>query len=190
MKVARILLFGTQFASKDRNFGLGSFMKLSLEHKMWLGIGLGFAFLLLASVAAYWNSTYSLISFKWVEYTQRVLDDLNSTRAAILDVETGARGFVITGNGDFLQPFNRGRERVGALIQTLKRETSDNPHIPVVMITSSREEQDLVKSYELGVNTYVVKPVDFQKFVESVRQLGFFWVLVNEPPPGGGSHKL
>ena len=57
-------------------------------------------------------------------------------------------------------------------------------HIPVVMITSSREEQDLVHSYQLGVNAYVVKPVDFQKFVESVKQVGFFWAIINEPPPG------
>jgi CheY-like chemotaxis protein len=57
-------------------------------------------------------------------------------------------------------------------------------HVPVVMITSSREEQDLVRSYELGVNAYVVKPVDFQKFVECIKQLGFFWALINEPPPG------
>ena len=57
-------------------------------------------------------------------------------------------------------------------------------HIPVVMLTSSREERDLVRSYELGVNAYVVKPVDFQKFVESVRQLGFFWAIINELPPG------
>lgn len=56
--------------------------------------------------------------------------------------------------------------------------------VPVVMITSSREEQDLVKSYQLGVNAYVVKPVDFQKFVESVKQIGFFWAIINEPPPG------
>ena len=56
--------------------------------------------------------------------------------------------------------------------------------VPVVMVTSSREEQDLVKSYELGVNAYVVKPVDFQKFVESIRQVGFFWAVINEPPPG------
>jgi CheY-like chemotaxis protein len=55
--------------------------------------------------------------------------------------------------------------------------------IPVVMLTSSREETDLVKSYELGVNAYVVKPVDFGQFVDSVRKLGFFWALVNEPPP-------
>src|SRR5262249_15316846 len=57
-------------------------------------------------------------------------------------------------------------------------------HIPVVMITSSREEQDLVTSYRLGVNAYVVKPVDFQKFVDSVKQIGFFWAIINEPPPG------
>lgn len=55
--------------------------------------------------------------------------------------------------------------------------------IPVVMVTSSREEQDLVRSYELGVNAYVVKPVDFQKFVESVKQVGFFWAVINEPAP-------
>ena len=56
--------------------------------------------------------------------------------------------------------------------------------LPVVMITSSREEQDLVRSYELGVNAYVVKPVDFQKFVDSIKQVGAFWAVVNEPPPG------
>jgi two-component system response regulator len=56
--------------------------------------------------------------------------------------------------------------------------------IPVVMVTSSREEQDLVRSYQLGVNAYVVKPVDFGKFVESIKQIGFFWAIINEPPPG------
>jgi len=55
--------------------------------------------------------------------------------------------------------------------------------VPVVMVTSSRVEQDLVRSYELGVNAYVVKPVDFQKFIESIRQIGFFWAIVNEAPP-------
>ena len=55
--------------------------------------------------------------------------------------------------------------------------------VPVVMVTSSRVEQDLVRSYELGVNAYVVKPVDFQKFTESMRQIGFFWAIINEPPP-------
>jgi len=57
--------------------------------------------------------------------------------------------------------------------------------VPVVMLTSSREEQDLVSSYKLGVNAYVVKPVDFRAFIEAVRQLGAFWAVINEPPPGG-----
>lgn len=64
------------------------------------------------------------------------------------------------------------------------REHPEFKHIPVVMVTSSREEQDLVRSYELGVNAYVVKPVDFQQFVASIKQIGFFWAVINEPPPG------
>src|SRR5436190_10593588 len=59
--------------------------------------------------------------------------------------------------------------------------------IPVVMLTSSREEQDLIRSYELGVNAYVVKPVNFQQFLESVKQLGCFWAVINEPPPHLGA---
>jgi len=55
--------------------------------------------------------------------------------------------------------------------------------LPVVMLTSSREEQDLIKSYQLGVNAYVVKPVDFKDFIEAVKQLGIFWALINEVPP-------
>lgn len=56
--------------------------------------------------------------------------------------------------------------------------------LPVVMLTSSREEQDLIRSYELGVNAYVVKPVDFQEFVRAIADLGIFWAVLNEPPPG------
>jgi CheY-like chemotaxis protein len=59
--------------------------------------------------------------------------------------------------------------------------------IPVVVLTSSREEQDLVRTYALGVNAYVVKPVDFIEFIEAVKLLGGFWAVVNEPPPEGGS---
>ena len=55
--------------------------------------------------------------------------------------------------------------------------------IPVVMLTSSREEADLIESYRLGVNGYVVKPVGFANFVEAIRQTGIFWAVVNEPPP-------
>ncbi len=56
--------------------------------------------------------------------------------------------------------------------------------IPVVIMTSSREESDLVESYKVGVNAYVVKPVDFGQFAESVKRVGLFWAVVNEPPPG------
>ena len=56
--------------------------------------------------------------------------------------------------------------------------------IPVVVLTSSRQDQDIVESYNLGVNAYVVKPVAFDRFVEMVKPLGLFWVLINEPPPG------
>jgi two-component system response regulator len=56
--------------------------------------------------------------------------------------------------------------------------------IPIVMLTSSREEPDLQASYDLGANAYVVKPVDFQQFVDAVKQVGAFWAVLNEPPPG------
>jgi len=56
--------------------------------------------------------------------------------------------------------------------------------IPVVVLTSSREEKDMVSSYQLGVNAYVVKPVDFHEFVNAIRELGVFWAIINSPPPG------
>jgi CheY-like chemotaxis protein len=71
-------------------------------------------------------------------------------------------------------------------LQVLKQVKAEERlrQIPIVMLTSSREEQDLVESYRLGVNAYVVKPVDFGQFIEAVKQLGMFWAVVNEPPPG------
>ncbi len=64
------------------------------------------------------------------------------------------------------------------------RSKAELKHIPVVMLTSSREEQDLFQSYELGVNAYVVKPVAFDAFVSAIADLGVFWAVLNEPPPG------
>ena len=71
-------------------------------------------------------------------------------------------------------------------LEVLRQVKQDDAlrQMPVVMLTSSREERDLVESYRLGVNAYVVKPVEFSRFVEAVRELGVFWAVINEAPPG------
>lgn len=71
-------------------------------------------------------------------------------------------------------------------LEVLKQIKSDDnlKMIPVVVLTSSREEKDMVASYKLGVNGYVVKPVDFHEFVNAIKELGIFWAIINEPPPG------
>ena len=71
-------------------------------------------------------------------------------------------------------------------LQVLQQIRSDEQlrMIPVVVLTSSREERDMVASYKLGVNAYVVKPVDFHEFVNAIKELGVFWAVINEPPPG------
>lgn len=70
-------------------------------------------------------------------------------------------------------------------LETLRHIRSDPAlrTLPVVILTSSREETDLVKGYALGANGYVVKPVDFDQFISAVSKLGVFWALINEPPP-------
>ena len=70
-------------------------------------------------------------------------------------------------------------------LEVLQRMREDEKlrAVPVVMLTSSREEQDIVRSYHLGVNAYVVKPVSFNQFISAVKELGAFWAVVNSPPP-------
>lgn len=69
-------------------------------------------------------------------------------------------------------------------IEVLRKLKSDEKRrvIPVVMLTSSKEDKDIIEAYNLGVNAYIVKPVDFDQFVKAVTQLGFFWMILNQPP--------
>jgi len=130
-----------------------------------------------------------------VELTLTALHSLN-LRNEITVVHDGAQAL------DFLHPRNgfAGRADVPPVVAILDlkmprldglealrqiRQDPDLRTIPVVILTSSREEADVVKGYELGVNAYVVKPVDFDAFISAVSQLGIFWALVNELPPVG-----
>jgi CheY-like chemotaxis protein len=131
-------------------------------------------------------------------------EDVELTLAALGEINL-ANEVVVVGDGaealDFLKRRGRYAMRTGGHpavvlldlkmpkvdgLEVLKEIRSDPGlrEIPVVILTSSREESDLVAGYRLGVNAYVVKPVDFAKFVESVKRLGLFWALVNEAPPG------
>jgi CheY-like chemotaxis protein len=76
-------------------------------------------------------------------------------------------------------------------LEVLQRVKADDnlKMIPVVVLTSSREERDMLSSYKLGVNAYVVKPVDFHEFVNAIKELGVFWAIINEPPPGSVGKK-
>jgi two-component system response regulator len=69
-------------------------------------------------------------------------------------------------------------------LEVLKRLKSDEntKKIPVIMLTSSQEEPDIEQAYELGANSYIVKPVEFDKFVEALKNVGFYWMLINQPP--------
>jgi two-component system response regulator len=76
-------------------------------------------------------------------------------------------------------------------IEVLRRLKADERTrmLPVVILTSSREERDIVESYQLGVNSYIVKPVDFDQFTEAVKNVGYYWLLLNQPPAArGDSH--
>ena len=75
-------------------------------------------------------------------------------------------------------------------LEVLQQIRSDDrlKMIPVVILTSSHEERDMLTSYKLGVNAYVVKPVDFHEFVNAVKELGMFWAVINQPPPGSAKY--
>jgi two-component system, response regulator len=79
---------------------------------------------------------------------------------------------------DLKLPFVDGRE----VLRRVKADAATSA-IPVVVITSSREERDVMESYHLGVNSYIAKPVDFEQLTETVRQIGLYWLIINEPPP-------
>jgi len=104
----------------------------------------------------------------------------------VVGVESGAEAFSwLEGNAadivllDIVMPQMNGYEVCRRL-----RENPATEVLPVVMLTSSREERDVVESYSLGVNAYVVKPVAFADFVEAVKALGLFWAVLNQAPPG------
>lgn len=73
--------------------------------------------------------------------------------------------------------------KVGGL-EVLKkiRSTPETQTMPVVVLTTSREEQDMVEAYNLGVNSYIIKPVDFMQFTQSIKEIGLYWLILNEPP--------
>jgi CheY-like chemotaxis protein len=72
-------------------------------------------------------------------------------------------------------------------MEVLRRMKSDprTSSIPVVVLTSSQEQKDVIESYDLGVNSYIVKPVNFERFATAVQELGYYWLLLNQPPKGG-----
>lgn len=74
-------------------------------------------------------------------------------------------------------------------LEVLQRLRDDvrTRRMPVVILTSSREEQDIIRGYNLGANSYIQKPVDYAQFLEAIRQLGVYWMVLNEPPPAGGA---
>ncbi len=134
---------------------------------------------------------------KDVELTLTALDEYNLAKSVVV-VSDGEQALdYLYYGGIFAQ---RPRENPAVILldlklpkidglEVLKKIKSDEilKMIPVVILTSSREERDLVDSYSLGVNAYVVKPLDFHEFVNSVKELGIFWTVINEPPPGSAS---
>jgi CheY-like chemotaxis protein len=131
---------------------------------------------------------------KDVELTLMALGEYNLANEVVVAADGEQALDYLYYRGHFIR---RARENPAVLLLDLKLpkvnglevlqqiKTDENlKMIPVIVLTSSHEETDLVTSYKLGVNAYVVKPVDFHEFVNAIKQLGVFWAVINEPPPG------
>ena len=131
---------------------------------------------------------------KDVELTLTALDEYNLANEVVIARDGEEALDYLYCRGNFEQ---RGSENPAVLLLDLKLPKIDGLEvlqqvktdeklkmIPVVVLTSSHEEKDMVASYRLGVNAYVVKPVDFHEFVNAIKELGAFWAVINEPPPG------
>jgi CheY-like chemotaxis protein len=131
---------------------------------------------------------------KDVELSLTALEDYNLANEVIVTRDGAQALDYLYCRGDY-QARSKGNPAVMLLdlklpkvdgLEVLKQIRSDGDlrMIPVVVLTSSKEEKDMVASYALGVNAYVVKPVDFHEFVNAIKELGVFWAVINEPPPG------
>jgi DNA-binding response OmpR family regulator len=131
---------------------------------------------------------------KDVELTLTALDEYNLANEVIVASDGQEALDYLYCRGNFMK---RSGENPAVLLLDLKLPKIDGLEvlqqvksdeklkmIPVVVLTSSHEEKDMIASYKLGVNAYVVKPVDFHEFVNAIKELGVFWAVINEPPPG------
>ena len=131
---------------------------------------------------------------KDVELTLTALDEYNLANEVIVTSDGQEALDYLFYRGNFMK---RSGENPAVLLLDLKLPKIDGLEvlqqvksdeklkmIPVVVLTSSHEEKDMIASYKLGVNAYVVKPVDFHEFVNAIKELGVFWAVINEPPPG------
>jgi CheY-like chemotaxis protein len=131
---------------------------------------------------------------KDVELTLTALEDYNLANEVVIARDGEEALDYLYGRGPFA---DRSGENPAVLLLDLKLPKVDGLEvlqkiksddklrmIPVVVLTSSREEKDMIASYKLGVNAYVVKPVDFHEFVNAIKELGVFWAVINQPPPG------
>ena len=131
---------------------------------------------------------------KDVELTLTALDEYNLANEVVVTSDGQEALDYLYYRGNFMK---RSGENPAVLLLDLKLPKVDGLEvlqqvksdeklkmIPVVVLTSSHEEKDMIASYKLGVNAYVVKPVDFHEFVNAIKELGVFWAVINEPPPG------